>query len=545
MLSAIRAAAARIWPVMRLRWLLLATLVFVAALPGIFAITLRVYENALVRRTEAELIAQGAALGASAALLWPGGMPQSAPPPQPESAHGGDRTSDAAFQSSRYVSDYDDGPQSGVDLSTSPRLPERPAAQRVAATPNADAMLVATRLEPAMQETRQSTLSSIVMLDQQGIVLNGRDKGSSLAALPEVRAALAGQNETVLRRNSAYRLRYPLEWISRATSIRLHYARAIIVQGRPVGVLLISRSPSALFRGMWEDRGKIGLGVLIIFALLVLLTAILARAIVRPMENLSKATRALASGQTVQPIRPTLQVHEIRSLFDDFAAMALAIDHRSRYLRDFAASLSHEFKTPLAGIRGGIELLQDHGQDMTPEERTRFLSNMAEDSARLTRLVSRLLELAQADMTNGVPAAHAALDTALARIRDACATQNFRVVIAPSDPMPAVAIEAGALEAALTTLVDNARQAGASTVTITQARRDNTLVVTVADDGPGVPRGDQSRIFDPFFTSKRDSGGTGLGLPIARALIESAHGTLTLAQSAQGAAFQMMVPIAA
>jgi len=75
--------------------------------------------------------------------------------------------------------------------------------------------------------------------------------------------------------------------------------------------------------------------------------------------------------------------------------MAASMARRSRYLRDFAASLSHEFKTPLAGLRGGIELLQDHGESMTGEERDRFLTNIAGDAERLSRLISRLIELAK------------------------------------------------------------------------------------------------------------------------------------------------------
>ena len=72
MIDRLRAAVARVWPVVRLRWMLLAVLVFAAALPGIAALSLRVYENALVRRTEAEIAAQGTVLAASAALFWPG-----------------------------------------------------------------------------------------------------------------------------------------------------------------------------------------------------------------------------------------------------------------------------------------------------------------------------------------------------------------------------------------------------------------------------------------------------------------------------------------
>jgi signal transduction histidine kinase len=138
--------------------------------------------------------------------------------------------------------------------------------------------------------------------------------------------------------------------------------------------------------GQWSLALLIVLGSGAIFGLLLL------------VAGLSAATRALAQGRTARLRAPTLEVREIRSLNTDFAAMAEAINRRSRYLRDFAASLSHEFKTPLAGICGGIELLQDHGAGMSEPERAKFLSNMEGDAQRLSRLVSRLMELAQADM---------------------------------------------------------------------------------------------------------------------------------------------------
>src|SRR4029077_5483758 len=129
-----------------------------------------------------------------------------------------------------------------------------------------------------------------------------------------------------------------------------------------------SRSPRALFRGIYEDRGKILLGVGLIFGLLILLSGILSRAIVRPVESLSRATRAMAAGRRGAADRPALQVVEIRDLYDNFDVMADTIARRSQYLRDFAASVSHEFKTPLAGISGAIELLEDHGDSMSAAE---------------------------------------------------------------------------------------------------------------------------------------------------------------------------------
>ena len=527
LLATARALARRWWSVPRLRWLLFGTLLFVAALPGVAALGLRVYENALVRRTEAEVVAQGAALAASAALLWPGARtsPALAPPDEP------------------VRESYEDI-STGIDLRYSPVLADRPAARPVAVPPDPDAVEVARHMAPALAETKRATLASLILLDRAGVVLNGRDRGRSLAHVPEVRAALRGEVVTALRRNDAYAWRYPLEWVSRATNIRLHQARPIVVDGKVAGAILVSRSPRALFRGMWEDRGKIAVGIAAIFALLIALTAILARAIIRPVERLSHATRLLAHGQNARPRRPTLEVREIAGLYDDFAAMSAAIARRSRYLRDFAAALSHEFKTPLAGIRGGIELLQDHGPGMAEAERTRFLGNMATDADRLSRLVSRLMELAQADMRAADPEARADLAVIIARVADAQRGDDFAIHTQLPATLPLVAIDPAGLETVLATLVENARQSGADALRISAEPAGRFLEIRLVDNGPGVPIADRERVFDPFFTSKRAHGGTGLGLPIARSLLENGRGWLELEVSESGACFVLGVPVA-
>ncbi|HOB14449.1 MAG TPA: HAMP domain-containing sensor histidine kinase [Novosphingobium sp.] len=517
---------------MRLRWLLLTVLLFAAALPGIAALSLRVYENALVRRTEAEVSAQAAALAASTALLWPGAQPVAT------------ETAEASASASARLDPYQAATTTGIDLRSTTILPERPPAEAPKNPPDPAALEAARRIEPAIAETKAATLASIVLLDRDGTMVSGKQTGLSLGMLPEVRAALAGGAQTVLRSNSSYDHGYLLNWLSRATDLRLHHARAITVNGQVVGAILVSRSPSALFRGMWEDWGKIAFGVGAIFALLVLVAAVLARTIVTPLERLSAATRALAEGRSAWLRRPTLEVTEVRGLYTDFTAMAAAIERRGRYLRDFAASLSHEFKTPLAGIRGGIELLQDHGASMKEAERARFLSNMEGDADRLSRLVSRLMELAKADMQRAGDDGHAALDAVLARLADAHGSADFTIAVQLPPDLPALAMEEGALETVLATLIENARQAGASRLSITAGQGNDGVRIALTDNGPGIPEADRIRIFDPFFTSKREDGGTGLGLPIARALVEGCGGDLELAECESGACFAVTLPVA-
>ena len=271
MIGRAKEALKRRWPPLRLRTILLATLIFVAALPGVGAVFLRVYENTLVRQTEAELIAQGAALAAAAEAAWPGAP--SAP---------------AARQPRNLAPEE---PQ--IDLNDSPILPPLPAPRLGGELEGAGAA-AARSLEPLMIATSRTTLASIQLLGRDGTLLTGRSAGRSYAHVPEVAEGLRGRVVTVLRHNGAYRRIYPLEWLSRASDILIHQVRPISVDGEVVGALLLTRSPRALFRGIYEDKGKILVGIALILATLIFLSGLLSRGIARPIEQLSEATRGSA-----------------------------------------------------------------------------------------------------------------------------------------------------------------------------------------------------------------------------------------------------------
>jgi len=305
-------------------------------------------------------------------------------------------------------------------------------------------------------------------------------------------------------------------------------------------VLLLSRSARALFRGLYEDRGKIALGIAAIFGLLVVLSGVISRGVTRPIEQLGAATRAVASGRGRVPGPPPTAAIEIQGLYADFAVMAAAIERRSRYLRDFAHAVSHEFKTPLAGIRGAVELLQDH-PDMVAEDRYRFLANTEADARRLTLLVTRLLDLARADMAEPENASVNAGEV-VTRVADSWRTANFAIELVCDSALPMVRVPAATLEAVLVTLLENSRQANARLVKIRMLVEDTSLKLLVVDDGHGASLADRARLFEPFFTTKRDNGGTGLGLAIARSLLEASSGEL-VTMDGEYLGFMISLPI--
>ena len=237
----------------------------------------------------------------------------------------------------------------------------------------------------------------------------------------------------------------------------------------------------------------------------------------------------------------TLYYHEykLRLPSEPHAANELRI----HALRDFAYAVSHEFKTPLAAIAGAVELLEDHGATMSNAERRQFLANIASDTARLTQLLTGVINLARADMMAPSPGAATDLEIPIRRVADAYSHSDITVQVTIDRVQP-VSMPEPALETCLSNLLENSRRAGATSVDIRVSQTGRRVQVDVCDDGPGIAAGDRDRVFEPFFTTRRDTGGTGLGLAVVRSLLEAHGGEISLIASTGGAHFRLSLPAA-
>ena len=220
--------------------------------------------------------------------------------------------------------------------------------------------------------------------------------------------------------------------------------------------------------------------------------------------------------------------------------MATALRERNQYIRSFAANVSHEFKTPLASIQGAVELLRDGAGSMPDAQRERFLANVDADARRLTRLVQRLLELARADASEaaGAPAATPIpllLEGLAARGR----AEGIQVEVGEVPPGLVLRLPGEVLEDILWQLITNAAQHGGEGVRVRlEARADRILV---RDDGRGISEGNRARVFDAFFTTARERGGTGLGLTIGQSLLRAFGARMELLPAdGPGAAFAVV-----
>jgi PAS domain S-box-containing protein len=223
---------------------------------------------------------------------------------------------------------------------------------------------------------------------------------------------------------------------------------------------------------------------------------------------------------------------------------------------DFVSTVSHELRTPLTSIYGFAETLLRQDVMFGEEERQTFLRYIASESQRLTSIVDTLLNVARLD-TGDLQVNLAETDVrdvvgqVLETVASAEADGRF-VVELPDEPLAAKA-DPEKLRQVCSILVDNALRYSpdGGTVTVAAARRQDTVEVSVADEGIGIPQSDQEQIFRKFYRGadaelRAGTGGTGLGLFIARGLVTAMGGRIWVSsREGEGSRFAFELPAAA
>ncbi len=226
-----------------------------------------------------------------------------------------------------------------------------------------------------------------------------------------------------------------------------------------------------------------------------------------------------------------------------------------RARRDFAANVSHEFKTPLTSIQGFAETLLSGALEEAEHSR-RFIEIIRENAVRLGRLTDDLLKLAQieagkVDLQRKPLSIRSVIQPCLEVTRPKADQKNLILEMECSADLPLVSGDSMCLQQVLQNLLDNAvrySQAGGRIV-ISASLKGSEIVIAVSDEGAGIPKADQERIFERFYRAdaarSREDGGTGLGLSIAKHLVE-AHGGRIQVQSEVGAGstFSVYLPCA-
>ena len=322
----------------------------------------------------------------------------------------------------------------------------------------------------------------------------------------------------------------------------LFLAMPVMVERRVRGVVYITRSTVPVMQAMIRLRKQLIQVLAVALGITALLTLFLAGTISRPLGRLTRSAGRISAGDRTISLQLSRR-DEIGQLARTFDVLVDKLDNRARYISEFAANISHEFKTPLASIRGAAELLAD-GADDDPEARRRFLANIQEDSTRLDRLVSRILELSRIEATLELREPLDLGDIVM-EVADRFPEHPVEVSLEP-ETLPYQG-NGPHLTAALSALVENAvRFSPQGEPVLVRGRRHDHggLTVEVIDRGPGVSEANQEKVFQRFFTTDGEQGGTGLGLAMVAAVTEAHGGAVTLASTpGEGAAFTMVLPL--
>lgn len=501
----------------------------------------RVYDNQLIRQTETELIAQGVVVsGVYRELLHEKigageyGLTRLAPWPFPPAEGSQLRPILPSLRASDEVLPAAEEPPVSI-------LPADLLAQQAG-----------DKLAPLLLQVGRSTLAGIRVVDFQGVVVasSSSGHGTTLISREEVQRALRGEPRSVLRRRLADPEDAPLASLSRDTGVRVTVVLPVLEEDRVWGAVVLSRTPMTFAKAVYADRWNLTATGLVLLGVVALMSLAAATLVVRPVRALVRQTRSIAasSPEGFEPIaRPVVQ--ELAELSESLAGMATALRDRNQYIRSFAANVSHEFKTPLAAIQGAVELLRDSADSMSPEQRERFLSNIDADARRLTRLVQRLLELARADSLVARPS-RTEIAPLLEALAERARAQGLAVEPGTVPPGLSLGLPAEVLEDIVWQLIINASQHGGEGVHV---RLDADVApgegrgrVVVRDDGRGISESNRARVFDAFFTTARERGGTGLGLTIAGSMLRAFGASLELLPAGEkGAAFAVVAETAA
>lgn len=295
----------------------------------------------------------------------------------------------------------------------------------------------------------------------------------------------------------------------------------------------------------------VGVGAAALTAALV--SWLLAARILGPVHTLAAAARRVSRGDYETRVHAA-GADELTVLAHAFNEMAGALDSAEQRRRRLLADLAHELRTPLATIDAYLEGLADG--IVQPDPATWAL--LRTEAGRLGRLTDDIAKVSRAeerqlDLHVRTAAAYELLAAAAAAARPGYAEKGVRLELDETERDAEIAVDPDRFAEVLANLLENALRhtPTGGTVGLAAARAGNDVVVTVADTGEGVEPGELEPIFERFYrvdpARSRDRGGSGIGLTIARALVE-AHGGRLIAESegaGRGTTFRITLPVAA
>ncbi len=358
---------------------------------------------------------------------------------------------------------------------------------------------------------------------------------------PELKAALAGRYGATTRISPG-----------NPPTVRLYSAIPILREGRVEGVVLVSQSTYRIFQILYGIR----LGVFRVFlaslGVALLISILVAMTIARPISRLKSRAEELLDrrGRLRGSFRAGRRKDEIGDLQRALAELTGRLERGAQSMESFASDISHEFKNPLASIRAATELALESDEI---EQRARLLQMIQAEISRLERLLSSLREMSRLDLAlEDEELEILVLEDLLTGLVEAFRIRSARegpaILLAVAEEGLRVRVSADRLTQALEKILDNAISFSppGGRVQLRVFSKGEEALIQIEDEGPGIPEENVDRVFDRFFTSRREGedGHHGLGLALSRSIIDAFGGKIrAIYREGEGALIEIRLPL--
>lgn len=310
------------------------------------------------------------------------------------------------------------------------------------------------------------------------------------------------------------------------TTSVLYVAAPILVHGETAGVLTVAKPTTNINAFMQREKPRILRLWYLAAALAILLSFLVSLWLTHPIKRLTRYANDVRDGKRAK--LPSMGHSELRDMGLALENMREALEGK-KYVEQYVQTLTHEIKSPLSAIRGAAELLDEQ---MPPEKRERFLSNIRTEANRIQDLVDRMLKLSELEARKTLQNVEsvsltALVDTVLESFEPILSRKRLDVVCRLTGDLT-VQGDPFLLHQAISNIIQNAidfSPAGGRIGIAAQVEK-GTLSLTVDDEGPGIPGYCRERVFDRFFSLQRPDTGkksTGLGLNFVKE-VATLHG---------------------
>jgi signal transduction histidine kinase len=311
-------------------------------------------------------------------------------------------------------------------------------------------------------------------------------------------------------------------------------------------VVLVRSSLQDTLRSIDQVRRRLVIAGLIALAAALAVGYAAAALFARRIRRLERAADRIAAGDFSEPVvdRGRDELGQLAAAFDDMRQRLAQLEHARR---EFIANASHELRTPLFSLGGFLEIMAD--EELDPATQSEFMATMREQVARLAKLATDLLDLSRID-AGRMTVEHEQVD--LAALAEVLADEFRGVALSTGHDL---AVDNGAESRALgdeeralqigRILLENAmvHTPPGTAVRIAATQQNGTALLTVEDEGPGIPREQTAQVFERFYRVEGSiASGSGLGLAIARELAELMGGSLELQLQSGRTLFTLVLP---